>query len=185
VVKKIIIQPDKSGEYTLESVIKSHPESKIPKMVHKVIKHYNRCYMEENRCIHCPDCIAFAIIFSEILELRMPPKGIPYAVPGTSYYWIFTKFLGSSISKEYIPCERALEYEEVKKFAWALLRLPVDLRGDLRKSLICHSEFKSTCYTDHIKVFRMKRERFEEHRKFRLFKWAQEVLQELKKRKES
>ena len=124
----------------------------IPKKVLSVIKHYNECFAEKNRCLHCGDCVAFALIYSEILNLRLPPRGQPYAV-GPGYAWNFVKFLGSTISREYLPCDRALPYERVKSFAWALLRLSIPTRRRIRNHLLAHCEFKDPTYCDGLYVF--------------------------------
>jgi NADH dehydrogenase/NADH:ubiquinone oxidoreductase subunit G len=39
---------------------------KIHKHVLQVIDHYIECWAE-NRCLHCGDCVAFALLFSEHL----------------------------------------------------------------------------------------------------------------------
>ena len=119
-----------------------------------MVNHYNECYAQRDRCLHCNDCIAFALIYSEALKLRLPPRGVPYAVEH-GHAWNFVKFLGSTISREYLPCERALPYAKVRDFAWALLRLPLDARAWLRGCLICHCELASRSYQHGIRVFRM------------------------------
>jgi len=121
---------------------------RIPQIVSDVIKHYNECYAEGKieRCMHCLDCIAFACIYSEILNLQLPRGGVPYAIKGDSHEWNFIKFLKSTITKEYLPCERALSEKEIQEFALALLRIPPEHRRFIRASLICHSEFKKPKY---------------------------------------
>jgi len=182
--KWIILEPSPTGKYSVEDLLAAHPDFKIPKIVKRVIDHYNDCFVKRD-CIHCPDCIAFAMIFSEILEMRLPPQGVPYVIPGDSHYWNFIKFLLSTITKEYLPCDRALDYETIKKFALALLRVPIDLRGSLRKRLICHAEFKMSEYKNVVIFYRMKPRKYERYRKFRIFEWAQRVTEKLNKLSET
>jgi hypothetical protein len=109
----------------------------------------------ERDCIHCCDCIAYALIASEELKLELP-RGAPYMVVEPSHHWAFVKFLGSTISRDYLPCGRALCYEDVKDFAWSLPRLPVEVRRQLRSTLAAHTEFKARAYTGGVKVLRGK-----------------------------
>jgi len=136
-----------------------------PKIVLDVIKHFGECYVAHDRCLHCNDCIAFALIYSETMQVRMPPPGVPYSV-GLGHEWNFVKFLGSTIAKEYLPCPHALSYEKVKRFAWSLLRLSRGERARLRECLLCHSEFKEPAYSDSVEVFVMSKEKFEEYRRY-------------------
>jgi len=137
---------------------------KIPKKVLDVIAHYNQCFAERGRCLHCNDCIAFALINSESLKLRLPPRGVPYSV-GLGHAWNFVKFLASTISKEYLPCERALPYKRIKSFAWALLRLSITERRHVRSCLITHAEFLEPTYTDGVRVYVMSPAKFEAYRR--------------------
>jgi len=132
---------------------------RIPKHVLKVIDHYNECFLKADRCLHCNDCIAFALLLSEHLNLWLPPPGVPYIVGGTGQ-WIFVKFLVSSISADYLPCKygRALSRQDVKRFAWALLRLPLQARQRIRSALMAHDEFHGDAemiLRDSVKVFRV------------------------------
>ena len=137
---------------------------KIPEKIRVVLNYYGECFAKRDRCLHCNDCIAFALIYSETLALRLPPKGVPYVVkPG--HAWNFVKFLCSTISREYLPCDRALPYEQIKSFAWSLLRLPLKVRAEIRSHMICHSEFTSSKYSDGVLVFRMAPEKFEAYRR--------------------
>ena len=129
---------------------------KIPQIVSDVIKHYNECYAKH--CIHCLDCIAFACIYSEILNLQLPRGGTPYVVKGDSHEWNFVKFLKSTITKEYLPCERALSEKKIQEFAWALLRIPPEHRKIIRRSLICHSEFKQPTYVKGLETLKNREE---------------------------
>jgi len=67
-----------------------------------------------------------------------------------------------------LPCDRALPYKQIKDFAWALLRLPVDMRAYIRSLLICHAEFYEAEYEDGVQAFLIKPETFERHRKQRV-----------------
>ncbi len=132
---------------------------RIPKHVLEVLNHYNECYSKANRCLHCGDCIAFALLISEHLNLWLPPPGVPYIV-GDTGQWLFVKFLASTISAEYLPCryDRALPRDKVKKFARALLRLPLQVRQHIRSSLIAHDEFHGDAersLRDSVQVFRV------------------------------
>ena len=131
-------------------------KAEIPKHVSKVLEHYNGCFAKRDRCIHCGDCIAFALIYSEALQLRLPPRGVPYMLqPG--HAWNFVKFLTTSISRPYLRCDRALPANKIRKFALSLLRLPFKARSQIRRQLFCHSEFKSEEYTPGILVLAPKR----------------------------
>jgi hypothetical protein len=125
----------------------------IPQKIIRVLKHYSECYVKRARCLHCNDCIAYALISSEALNVELPSRGVPYSV-SQGHAWNFVKFLGSTIAKEYLPCDRALAYETVKDFAFALLRLPVEARRHLRCSLLAHAEFTEPEYTDGVHVCR-------------------------------
>jgi hypothetical protein len=125
--------------------------SPLPKKVVKVVEHYNNCFAKD--CMHCIDCIAFALIYSEALNLKIPCNFTPYVI-GPGHAWNFVKFLGSSISREYLPCDRALPYKQVKDFAFSLLRLPIETRKLARFSLIAHTEFLDSKYSDGIAVCR-------------------------------
>jgi len=125
-------------------------EVQVSKKILRVIEHYNECFAERERCLHCNDCIAYALIVSEALELKLP-RGQPYSI-GQGHAWNFIKFLGSTISREYLPCDRALSYEQIKDFAKSLLHLPLETRRQLRGCLICHVEFTEPNYTDGVHV---------------------------------
>jgi hypothetical protein len=135
-------------------LVESESEAlKVPKKVWAVLDHYNECFVQRNRCLHCNDCIAFALIYSEALNVKLPPRGVPYMVaPG--HAWNFVKFLGSTISREYLPCDRALPYEQVRSFAWSLLRLPMEARQHIRAVIFTHTEFSQTEYDVGVKTFK-------------------------------
>jgi len=138
-------------------------KARIPKAITSILKYYNECFVKRGRCMHCGDCIAFALIYSEALQLRLPPRGVPYMLqPG--HAWNFVKFLTSSISRPYLRCDRALPANKIKKFALSLLRLPFKTRSQIRGFLFCHAEFEFDEYAPGILVFRMSPRKYELYR---------------------
>jgi len=134
-IKLISIDGDNRGEIIMEE--------KIPKHVIDIIQHYRECWEKANRCIHCGDCIAFALAFSENSELWLPPRGVPYSYGDTGEH-SFVKFLSSTISSAYLPCNygRALSKKRIDRFAKALLRLPLEARKSIRSvTFLAHAEF--------------------------------------------
>jgi len=116
----------------------------MPKYAKRILAHLADCFAER-RCILCSDCLAFALLFIE----EAPPlvRGQPYVIKADGPYWQFIKFLLSTLSGEpenlkYNPCPfNQMHYEDVKKFALFLLRLPPEKRRELRINLLCHAEF--------------------------------------------
>ena len=133
--------------------------TKIPKFLTEIITHYRNCWVKANRCIHCGDCIAFALAFSEHLELWYPPGGVSY-LSGMSGEHSFIKFLEVTISSDYLPCKynRALSQGKITRFAAALLRQPVKIRKGIRSlPFLAHSEFMQEDITiSTMEVFRIR-----------------------------
>jgi len=144
-----MIRGDMSEESERAKLVKRHTgiletlfrEYRIPRLVIDVLEHYNICYARD--CFHCLDCLALALIYSELEDLYLPPKTPPNAIKPDSPAWIFVKFLTSSISRRYLRCKRALGWGTIERFAWSLLEIPPEVRQKLRDSLLCHQEFKS------------------------------------------
>jgi len=120
--------------------------SDVKKML-KYISHFDECFVKENRCIHCLDCVAFALLYAEENNLTEPSSPVEYIIEGTSKFWNFKKFLLSTIAEEYLPCKMALTYEEVWELADLLLRLTNKQKRVLRRNLLCHTEFKADEFT--------------------------------------
>jgi len=110
-----------------------------PKYVQEILNWFHECWAEVN-CILCLDCIAFALKTIEdapVLKVRRS-----YIIkPGK--VWNFIKFLMSTISKGYNPCNRCkFNPVTIRKFGRWILRLTPDQRKGLRASIFCHAEFK-------------------------------------------
>ncbi|RLF07965.1 MAG: hypothetical protein DRJ69_06645 [Thermoprotei archaeon] len=114
----------------------------MPKYVKRILAHLADCFAER-RCTLCSDCLAFALLFIE----EAPPIRAPYIIKADGPYWQFIKFLLSTLPGEpenlkYNPCPfNQMRYEDVKKFALFILRLPPEKRRELRINLLCHAEF--------------------------------------------
>ena len=88
-------------------------------------KHFvEECYALTN-CLHCPDCLAFALKFFK--EVKSMEKGKERN--------IVVKFILSSIASENLPCEKALSANELKSYINELLEGQQELP-------ICHYEFQ-------------------------------------------
>ncbi len=118
---------------------------KIPKYIQKILVHYRQCWPKTDmRCLHCGNCIAFVLAISEELKLWLPRGGVPSYL-GATGETSFIKFLGSTISSEYLPCRynRALSLKRIDSFSMGLLRLPIETRRWIRSlTYLGHSEFK-------------------------------------------
>lgn len=93
--------------------------------------YYNqKCYAIKN-CLHCPDCLAFALkYFSEA------PKKTKSNRKGPTKKDLATKFLLMTISAESLPCEDALPSKDLKEY--------INLLFEEKEELpICHYDFAS------------------------------------------
>ena len=108
----------------------------IPKYISRVHNHFFECFTEHNRCIHCFDCIAFAIIFSQKEQLSNPKYIDSYAEI------MFYKFLKSTIKKVCLRCGRGISFDQVKRYAEWILSLSSEDRDKLRKMIYAHAEFQ-------------------------------------------
>lgn len=100
----------------------------------------------KNVCIHCLDCIAFALLYAERNNLNEPPPSENYVIEWGGKFGLFKKFLLSTIANDpyhkYLPCKNALSYNEVHELADSLLKLTKKQKQEVRKTLLCHIEFK-------------------------------------------
>ena len=116
----------------------------MPKYAKRILAHLADCFAEHH-CVLCSDCLAFALLFIE----EAPPlvRGQPYIIRADAPYSQFIKFLCSTLPGEpgnlrYNPCPyNQMNYDDVRKFALYLLRLPPEKRRELRHKLLCHAEF--------------------------------------------
>ncbi len=125
------------------------------KKAFKYIRHFDQCFAKENRCLHCLDCIAFALLYAEDNNLTEPSAPVEYIIEGDNKFWIFKKFLLSTIvndpNYQYLPCKRALSYDKVSELADLLLKLTKKQKKALRQTLLCHAEFKADQFTGRFK----------------------------------
>lgn len=130
------------------------PNLDVKKIV-KYINHFNKCFAKENRCLHCLDCIAFALLYAEDNNLTEPSAPVEYMIEGDNKFWNFKKFLLSTIVNDpyhqYLPCKNALTYDEVWELADLLLKLAKKQKKTLRRNLLCHTEFKADQFTGRFK----------------------------------
>lgn len=92
-------------------------------------KYYNeKCYALKN-CLHCPDCLAFALRY-----FRELPKEREESKKGLDARSLVTKFLLMTISAESLPCADALTSKELKSYIGLLFEEKEELP-------ICHYEF--------------------------------------------
>ena len=90
-------------------------------------KYYvEECYAMTN-CLHCPDCLAFALKFFKEIKSKEKARERNLVV----------KFILSTIASENLPCEKALPANDLKSYINQLL----EGQGELP---ICHYEFQST-----------------------------------------
>lgn len=96
-------------------------------------KYYNQeCYAMRG-CLHCADCLAFALKYlNEVESGRGEAETPPTA---GSRKRLVTKFIISTISSENLPCEKALSAESLKEYIKGLL----EGEGEIP---ICHYEFR-------------------------------------------
>jgi len=109
-----------------------------PKYIEKVVEHLRKCFTDR-RCALCSDCLALALMLAENL-----PR-----VVGRSYLItegraaIIIKFITTTLSREYNPCQHSLDSNTVKKLArWVVAQAGKTQRFMLRGALPCHEEFK-------------------------------------------
>jgi len=112
---------------------------KVPKYVREVLDRLTRCF-EERDCLHCSDCVAFALMYLDATGVRLRRGDIFHSREGV----VFVKFLVSTMSREYMPCERCPDENAVEKFAEGLLRLDDEAREEVMEMFPHHSEFKLT-----------------------------------------
>ncbi|MEW6189318.1 MAG: hypothetical protein AB1466_04295 [Actinomycetota bacterium] len=94
-------------------------------------KYYNEeCYALQN-CMHCADCIAFALRYLREAELA-PDKREEAA---TRKRRTVIKFILSTIASENLPCEKALPLVDLKTYVNKLLQGEEELP-------ICHYDFR-------------------------------------------
>jgi|GEM_PF-3760369 len=121
------------------------------KKILEYLRHFDQCFTKKKRCIHCLDCIAFALLYAEDNNLTEPSAPVEHLITGNNKFWLFKKFLLSTIVNEpnyqYLPCERALSYNQVSELADLLLKLTKEQKKALRQKLLCHAEFKADGFT--------------------------------------
>jgi len=108
---------------------------KKPKYIQKIEKHLFDCY-NKHHCIHCFDCIAFALLYAEDNLIHV--KKYPNPLPDKLIY--FSKYLYSAINRDYLPCKYALTGKQVKIYKDWLSRLSIEEKRKYRSMLLCHSE---------------------------------------------
>ncbi len=83
-------------------------------------------------CLHCPDCLAFAVKFYKLAELPPSNKtGDPLKRKRT----LAIKFILSTIASENLPCDYALSSANLKNYIDKVLNGDAGLPN-------CHYEFK-------------------------------------------
>jgi len=82
-------------------------------------------------CMHCPDCLAFALKFYNLAQLPPHKRGEDTERKKRA---IVIKFLISSIASENLPCKDALSSENLKDYIDKLLSGKAKLPN-------CHYDF--------------------------------------------
>lgn len=83
------------------------------------------CYGLRN-CLHCPDCLAFALKYQKQMGSTMKEKDQVYA--------LVLKFAVSTIASENLPCEYAQRQDNLREYLKQLFKGEAELP-------ICHYEF--------------------------------------------
>ena len=130
---------------------------KIPKYVEKIHDYFDECYLNQKRCIHCYDCISFALIFAQKEKSYLPPQGVIFSTADGNEN-TFIKFLCSTITKEYLRCNRGITYKIAYKYSKWLLRLSKEDKEQFRKNCLCHTELQEDLciYENSLKIYKRK-----------------------------
>jgi hypothetical protein len=81
------------------------------------------CYALQG-CLHCPDCLAFALRYYQGVKEKQTSNG-------KKRREVVVKFLMSSIAAETLPCQKALRLADLKQYV-------NDLLDGKAKLPICH-----------------------------------------------
>lgn len=93
------------------------------------IYYIENCYALRG-CLHCPDCLAFALKYHRLAEL-LEEKDQKAADRSRT---LATKFILSTITSENLPCEHALSSADLKNYINSLMEGESQLPH-------CHYEF--------------------------------------------
>ncbi len=111
---------------------------RLPKFVIRILKKLENCFKNRNRCIHCHDCIAFALIYAEENQID---NSVTHNDPRVWKENLFTKFLRTTINKRYLTCA-VITDSEMDRFSKYLSALSVEDKGKFRRYTKAHTEFK-------------------------------------------